>query len=279
MSDFLNNLLARTFVAESVLHPRTPSLFESAPIQTEMNVPSAWGEIAMEQATVRPVRATTVRQLPADYLMTPPVAVPKESLVAGLISQSENKTAPPEEHLGNLPARAKQVDRKRLSATSQEKFQPVESGEKKVEESKKESLLASRQPSLRPLLDEQSHEPHSLLETVVIEREVNRAQPRENVFAPVRVAALPTAPALPAATVPALTVPVLPTATRQPVREDWSPITNLVSETSAPTINVTIGRIEVKAVQSSGKENRQPAATRQAMSLNDYLRTRNGGRR
>ena len=278
MSDFLNNLLARTFVAESVLQPRMQSLFEPPPIPTEVMIPPTWGEVAEEQQALIPARARIEAQLPSDHTMT--VAVPQKSLLSDPVPRRENIATTESENFARLPMREKHLDGEKFSATSQEKFRTVESVEKKVAESKKELLLPVRQPSLMPLLDEHSREPHSFLETVVIEREVNRASQRENAFAPVtaRAVALPATPALPATTSVAFSVPVLP-AIPSPRREEWSPITNLASEISAPTINVTIGRIEVKAALSSGKENRQPAATRQSMSLDEYLRTRNGGRR
>ena len=279
MSDFLNNLLARTFVAESVLQPRTQSLFEPVPIQTDIITP-AWGEVAEEQQAHIPARTAIETQLPSVKAMTPSAALPKKSLSSDTMPHRENMATTPAENLVILPMSKSSLDRKKISVSTQEKIYDVEPGEKKVAESKKESLLPARLPSLIPLLDEQSPMPHSLLETVEIEREVNRASQRENAFAPVtvRVATLPAAPAPSTTTSGAFAVPVLP-AIPSPRREEWSPVTNLASEISVPTINVTIGRIEVKAALSSGKENRQPAATRQSMSLDEYLRTRNGGRR
>ena|SRR5947209_13927536 len=48
----------------------------------------------------------------------------------------------------------------------------------------------------------------------------------------------------------------------------------------APTIRITIGRIEVRAVTSSAPaERRAPARPKPMLSLEDYLQQRNGGRR
>lgn len=48
-----------------------------------------------------------------------------------------------------------------------------------------------------------------------------------------------------------------------------------------PTIHVTIGRIDVRALISAAPQEtrRPPERTRPALSLEDYLRQRNGGAR
>jgi len=48
--------------------------------------------------------------------------------------------------------------------------------------------------------------------------------------------------------------------------------------TPAPTIQVTIGRIEIRASQSTEKSVAKPRAASTTMSLDDYLKQRNGGR-
>lgn len=50
------------------------------------------------------------------------------------------------------------------------------------------------------------------------------------------------------------------------------------NETPAPTINVTIGRIEIRATQTTEKPLAKPRAAGTTMSLDDYLKQRNGGR-
>jgi len=48
--------------------------------------------------------------------------------------------------------------------------------------------------------------------------------------------------------------------------------------TPAPTIQVTIGRIEIRATQIADKPAAKPRAANTTMSLEDYLKQRNGGR-
>ncbi|MDT4331503.1 hypothetical protein ACQE3E_13830 [Methylomonas sp. MED-D] len=49
--------------------------------------------------------------------------------------------------------------------------------------------------------------------------------------------------------------------------------------TPAPTIQVTIGRIEIRATQTSEKSAAKPRPAQATMSLDDYLKQRDGGRR
>jgi hypothetical protein len=45
-----------------------------------------------------------------------------------------------------------------------------------------------------------------------------------------------------------------------------------------PTIQVTIGRIEIRATQVADKPVAKPRASNNTMSLDDYLKQRNGGK-
>ncbi len=49
-------------------------------------------------------------------------------------------------------------------------------------------------------------------------------------------------------------------------------------ESIAPTIQVTIGRIEIRATQTTDKPTAKPRAASTTMSLDDYLKQRNGGK-
>ena len=51
-----------------------------------------------------------------------------------------------------------------------------------------------------------------------------------------------------------------------------------IDTTPAPTIQVTIGRIEIRATQVSDKSSAKPRAASATLSLDDYLKQRNGGR-
>jgi hypothetical protein len=51
-----------------------------------------------------------------------------------------------------------------------------------------------------------------------------------------------------------------------------------IDTTPAPIIQVTIGRIEIRSTQVSDKSSAKPRAASATMSLDDYLKQRNGGR-
>lgn len=62
------------------------------------------------------------------------------------------------------------------------------------------------------------------------------------------------------------------------LRDDDSAVREALAIPSGPTIHVTIGRVEVRAVATPVPTTR-PHATRQAMSLDEYLLQRNQGSR
>ncbi len=64
--------------------------------------------------------------------------------------------------------------------------------------------------------------------------------------------------------------PVSPRERREP------PVASAPAAPAEPVINVTIGRVEIRAVQNPARERSQPKAPR-GLSLDDYLRQRAGG--
>jgi hypothetical protein len=68
---------------------------------------------------------------------------------------------------------------------------------------------------------------------------------------------------------------VVPAPAPQPTRAAWP---ELASE-AAPTVQVTIGRIEVRAILPAPPAPAAPPVRRPATSLEDYLRARNGENR
>lgn len=67
-------------------------------------------------------------------------------------------------------------------------------------------------------------------------------------------------------------------ASREVPRQTAAPLSKRLNESSAaPTVNVTIGRLEVRAVTSSAQPARSRAMTTPALSLDEYLRKRRKG--
>jgi hypothetical protein len=67
-------------------------------------------------------------------------------------------------------------------------------------------------------------------------------------------------------------------ASRSARRKDFSPVDQRSSK-SPPIIRVTIGRVEVRAIQSSAPGPKQAKPRRPKLSLEDHLRKRAGGSR
>lgn len=61
-------------------------------------------------------------------------------------------------------------------------------------------------------------------------------------------------------------------------RRSMSALDHIENVTPQPTVQVTIGRIEVRAVQSAPTASPRPRAAPPVMNLDDYLRQRSGGR-
>jgi hypothetical protein len=61
-----------------------------------------------------------------------------------------------------------------------------------------------------------------------------------------------------------------------PAAPDWKRAA--APDPPAPTIRVTIGRVEVRAVTPTPAPSRKPARPAPRMSLDEYLRAQNGGR-
>jgi hypothetical protein len=88
---------------------------------------------------------------------------------------------------------------------------------------------------------------------------------------------------------PPRSVPVKPTSivvqseqftagSNTPSYENVQSVLSTVDATSIPTIQVTIGRIEIRATQATDKPTARPRAASTTMSLDDYLKQRNGGK-
>lgn len=65
---------------------------------------------------------------------------------------------------------------------------------------------------------------------------------------------------------------------RSPPRQNGKPLPSETQVTPMPTVQVSIGRIEIRASQASVKPATKPRTADTAMSLDDYLKQRNGGR-
>jgi hypothetical protein len=275
MNDFLTRLAARALAPQPAIQPRTGSRFEppatppgsAGPLRTARNEDLALEEpLEIESRaddrrpllSVPPKLKTELPALPNDdaprdrFAPVAPAVRLSPALPNPPVVAVPAATVPP------LPSRAEVVPAKAPAAAAAASRKGIES------RSQPEEASAG---SLRPAMPEQRRKPAdddaladpatSATHRAQTTRRAEGAPPVRQPFAPAVVAA-PVARSEPAA------------ATR-----------SLPHETPPPTIRVTIGRIDVRAIAPSPAaataSRPGPAAAR--LSLEDYLQRRSGGRR
>jgi hypothetical protein len=215
MSDFLSNLIARSFTDAPVIQPRVPSLFE-----TKSN------EFLDEQ------HSSTLR-VPASETISP-ASVPESSAMRTTVaprSEAEPRDARAEQSLIK-PHTIAHEKAPVVAPARQLQTEAAETREVEVKTSKA-SVPASSSPDERKDSDNKERVFESF-------SEVRPIQPRR--------------------------------------RKDFSPIEQRPS-TSAPRVRVTIGRIEVRAIHPPAHAPKPTKPAPPRISLEDYLRKREGGSR
>jgi hypothetical protein len=287
MSDYLNNLVARTLNVAPVVQPRLASFFESG--STAAGVISR-GPIEVETYGNDPSGEPKFRAPAAEPANVQPSQLPlrvKENIEVNLNDLTkagadldpgnpENSPAVVTHQLSPLPEvrglrapvagrltsqepealRNQQVTREQTTAPAAAK----ESGRSLIIERDREESRPPLQPGIRQLVDE------ALTRLQPARRDGNeRTKPEQS--GPVAV-------------------PTSRTSTERPDVVAIKPTPHIIREPvaatePAPTINVTIGRVDVRAIISSPAETprvgRAPRAT--ATSLDEYLKQRSEGRR
>jgi hypothetical protein len=283
MSDYLGNLIARTVSPAVAVRPHLPSIFEPAPPTREtVKSPEFEQESFVERSLVTR-RSETPAAVPLPILMPRQSVLPEprqtvpENPLTKKVPESRRESAPPTPTLRqSAPQKARRIfPPKEGSKPSIERKAAVQPeivpravstlpGDKPSNSARRKSDMI-KSPLLdviasRPLEHQASHEvgpreetgrsqPAVALEAVVV------AEPRERELAARSdlQAVVPTIRPLP---------PVTPL---QPV-----------AATAPPTINVTIGRVEIRAVSPPAQQRVKPKAPT-VLSLEDYLRQRAKG--
>ena len=276
MSDFLTNLAARTLQAAPVVRPRLAARFE-APLAG-----SRWlsGDLFGAEAEV-PFESTNTAPPPAM------VARPDSRDRAG--SRRRDPAAPPMDSPAGLPADSV-VPREQLVAKESSRVQSLNESRpappiavQTIIERLAPSERVPRSNSRESVAVPSPHSPHSSIriEENVADRPSSRVA--RGADAPTVVVPPRSEPISPSATKSATGREIIatprvtpaPVSSPQMARRDPAP-------ESAPTIHVTIGRIEVRAVTSSAAVTPPPSRTvakSPVTSLDDYLRERSGGRK
>jgi hypothetical protein len=290
MSDYLSNLVARTLATVPVLQPRQPSLFE--PVGGGWGLGNRdWGVVAeVETAAfpppIQPTRSETAAVTPPPTTLVQPQPVPERPLAA----RPEKKPAPTPspmtireriiqqtvvEKKGRLipaapPTAAPPRPAKALAVPVPAAVQPRPPSPPPAPAPEKVNSRSQNEPPIRPLptAAKQPFAPEPPLR--IVERERPTSEPSPPPKPDKRQVAPP----------PTIRERILPRAAIAPPQREQAMNGRYTPEPPpAPTIQVHIGRIEVRATppppQPAAKSGPKAALT----SLDDYLRQRNGGPR
>jgi hypothetical protein len=277
MSDYLDNLIAKSLGLAEVVAPRPTSLFE--PLRSEAG-PLVHEYYSSDQ-DVAPRR-------------TPAGAEPVMDVAAPPLSEDvSSEDAPPQP----LAAQSDQLSQHSVQST----LQSVDRGASRpesllipnrpvaVDAGRSADRVRSAAPATQQPADQQTAESrpaaqvHAQLPvvsqaTTPAERLVPGA-PEAEPFTPAQGRAAPITPSPRSG--PML---VTPTSLRRVGQEGGSPSSDRAAipapapDAAAPTIKITIGRVDVRAV-TPDKESSRPAppARNQALTLEEYLKRRSGG--
>jgi hypothetical protein len=239
MSDYLSNLVARSFDRASLIQPRLASRFEP---QSGLHEPlvESFLELAAERQSQQLSVYHAAPQAVHPQAVRPQIQPPEQSLPA--ILQPEVP--------GLMPSTS-------MPQTRSNPSRPISHSESSLS-SQARSLASTRLP-IQPqaALRSEVHPP-------VASNQISRPE----------VVSAPIPSPGPLANLPALQIQpqIVSLAEQKP-----SPIQSEV-ETKLPTIQVRIGQIEVRAIAAppSARQSAKPPAPR--LSLEDYLKSRNGGK-
>jgi hypothetical protein len=294
MSNYLQHLAARSLAQADVIMPRPSSLFETAvsirepnnleeesfvePRQTETPPPAQSINHVVSQHRVddeKPPR--TVALPPSNLEKMTPKTPPLPDWVLQLKSLIQQPpTVPPEmalpkieiESEGTLRADASITPTPEPTAAVKQAAAPNQQETPSSIEPSIEQVIEHRQTETR-LVFERMEQPPVISETVV----------ERDVYPPVEHKPVPQ-PEKSAVIEPHKEEPKIVLTDTQPYTSPvpaQSIVRQQVAQT-APTINVTIGRVEVRATQSSNRSKKRPQLSQPLiMSLDEYLQQRSNG--
>jgi hypothetical protein len=281
MGDFLTNLAARLDTAPDVVRPRLAALFEPVPDafaigpEPRLDIEMAAGlrEDAETGAEEEPLAAAPHRSV-SRGLRTPrrapepPSDTAGDALASDALRQGDSPTASPEG-----AARRARV-RPSTAPPAEEPFRPSVAPTPK----------ANNAHGVQPLRPQAPPSPETHVAAAVMPSTPLRApaappaQPRSQPVPDLTIAP-PSSAFMPLAPPPTPAFTLAPTAAMAAqARPATMPSRREPSAKPEPTIHVTIGRVEVRAVEQASPRRREPARPA-VMSLDEYLagRGKRGG--
>lgn len=281
MRDFLDNLIERHVDVAPQIMPRLPSMFEAevshggldlAIEEKEVTTPEETETLRQPPQTAQPVSPSTVAEqlrLIASPAPTVPVEEEKPSVKVGLnkpvffLSPRETPALPPPSQGGSEEGVREPGLNERFPKPSATLLAPVMG---RVRHAHQEERMEHTSPNLKATAKEQPPVKESLNKLVfsLSPRETPTLPPPLQGGSEEGIRGLNQGLLKPSA---ALIVPVIPSKAG-PERPISPP---------EPIINVTIGRIEVRAITSPQKLAPKPESRTPVMGLDEYLRRRSGG--
>jgi hypothetical protein len=248
MSDYLGNLIARTVSPAVAVRSQLPSLFEPAPATRET---VSWPEFEQE-SFVEPVAGPADKREPMPLSISMPRSSALHELAQPTRPPSSRIFSPKEDGKRSLEPKVAVESRIFPRATpTLHKDEPSDSTRRRSDITKSPLLdvvaSASREVSARE--ETGRSQPAVALKPVVVPEPRERELPaRSDVQA------------------------IVPTIRPLPSVAPLSP----AAATAPPTINVTIGRVEIRAVPPPAQQRTKPKPAT-VLSLEDYLRQRSKG--
>jgi hypothetical protein len=301
MSEFLSNLVARTLATAPVLQPRQPSLFEPdgggwglgnrdwgvvAEVETAVSAPAL---PPASSAPARPVWPVTAAATPPPTTIVQPQPLPPHPRDAGSLAATQPERPPaarPEKKPAPTPSPLTLKERIIQQTVVEKKERLSPAAPSPAASLRPARAAAAPVPAVTPLLLAPSPPPSPTLERATdrppaappirpmtpVTKRPSVAEPAARTVKPERPLTSELSPP------PTIRERILPPAAMTPPQRGQATNGRYQPEPPAPTIQVHIGRIEVRATppppQPAAKSRPQPATT----SLEEYLRQRNGGR-
>ena len=242
MTNFLNNLVARTLSLAPVVQPRLQSRFEPL---SAMTPPAPEQSVEVETAPEAPLTTTKIVE-PAPK---PIVVAPQQHTDFHQVINTIRNTHVESHEIVQLPI----VEKVREQTHTETRIHTEKNTDSRLE----------------------------IRENQILERVPAPAAPQENPLNP-RLDVVEPAPVAKEAPVP-ISQPIVPRVVTRVEPAPVAPAPRFEIHPPPPiepseTINVTIGRVDVRAVFSS-QAPKAPARQTTVKSLDDYLRQRSGGRR
>ncbi|MCL4266854.1 MAG: hypothetical protein KJ069_26980 [Anaerolineae bacterium] len=277
---YLDNLVARSLPETAVIQPRPVSLFEPWPGTIPFSTPAMTeDQTAVAQSEPHPLPRPQAQPFsPAPYpaeTAVPPSAAPATAVPPAPV-KSATLPAPASQPTATHRAGQHHLPKVAPSDASQPTLPVQPANIPVIRPSSSAPITPRPAPPDHPTEPRPAREVHT---TVTIREQTTKLTPVPETAAKTKpmlaevVREQPIQPAPPTA-IPVQTKPFTPASNRP---TNHQPVVTKPAEPT-PTVQITIGRIEVRATPPppAKAEKKQPSAP--MMSLDDYLRQRNGGR-